>query len=193
MNTKWFVAFLLGIALVLAVPARADRIRTASSYGQIINSQPSAIGTQSLVPLTPISLQDGDLLLQISPTSPDLGKPLQVTITLSGTEFIAGTGTFGVVDCPGSNLGTVCTPSTNPTCDLSAVLYSGGMLTLPGTCDVANETFYFDEPMAPNMFTGTFAQVTAVTSSSMPEPSAFALLGLGLLSVMAFLKRRVQA
>jgi hypothetical protein len=195
MTARWSVSLLLGMALVFVGSARADRIRATSSYGQIGDSQTSAIGTQSLVPLTPISDQDGDLLLQISPTSPDLGDPLEVTVTLSPTEFIAGTGTFGILECPGgTNLGSVCTPASNPACDLSAVSYVGGSLTLPAACDVANETFYFDEPMSTQgPFTGAFAQVTPVTSSTMPEPSSLGLLGIGLISMMFLSRRRAQA
>jgi hypothetical protein len=195
MTARCSVMLLLGIALIFGGPARADRIRTGSSYGKIIQpQQSSAIGTQSLVPLRPVSEQDGDLLLQISPTSPDLGDPLKVTLVLSPTELIPGTGTFGILECPGLNLGTVCTPGTNPVCDLSGVSEVSGTITLPGACDVANETFYFDEPAATgqNPFTGAFAQVSPVTPT-VPEPGSLALAGVGLLSLAFLSKRRSQA
>ncbi len=193
MNIKLASTFLLGATVLLVAPVRADRIRTGSSYGMAINSQTSSIGTQTLVPLTPLGPTEGDLVLQISPTSPDLGDAIQVKITLSSTEFVMGTGTFGVVNCPGFNLGSLCTPASNPTCNLSGVTYQGGSLTLPGSCDVANETFYFDEPATTDDFSGTFADISAVTPTTTPEPSSLALLSAGLFSLALLSKRLLQS
>jgi hypothetical protein len=144
-----------------------------------------------LVPLTPINPDDIDLLLQISPTSPDLGDPLEVMLDLSTQSFVTNTDNFGILNCgstgtAGSNLGTICTPITNPTCNLAGVSDNAGTITLPGSCIIAGETFYFDEASA-----GVFADVSPLTAT--PEPSSLALLGMGLISVAFFSRRRLQA
>lgn len=194
MNIRMTALILIVVAVVFVAPARADRVRTGSNYGQILNSQTSSIGTQFLVPLTPIDPAEGDLLLQVSPSSPDLNDPIQVKIALSPTELIANTGTFGIVTCPGFNLGSACTPASNAACDLSGVTYQGGMLTLPGSCNVANETFYFDEGADPNgAFTGTFADISAVKTMATPEPGTLELLALALVSSALLSKRLLQS
>lgn len=187
---KSMVALFFGILLIGATSASANFIRTGSSYGQIASSQvETGIGTEYLVPLTPISSSDIDMLLQIDPASPNLNTQIQLTISLTAS-FQSGTTNFGVLNCDsngtaGSNLGTVCTPTTNPLCDLTNVTPVGGTITIPGACIAGNETFYFDEASS----TGSFAPVAPVSSVTAPEPSSVALLGIGLIS-LAFIRRR---
>jgi hypothetical protein len=194
MKAILIATLLFGTTLIFASSVRATSVRTGSSYGQISSSETSDIGTQSLVPLTPISTSYIDLLLQIGSGSPYLGDPIKVTAPLVSS-FISGTDPFGILGCgsdgtAGSTLGTVCTPMANPTCDLSGVTYSGGSLTLPGSCIVVGETFYFDESTSG---VGTFATLSPVTSTPTPEPSGLALLGIGLIPLAFLSNRRLQA
>jgi hypothetical protein len=191
MKTKRTLVALLAAALLCATAARATTIRTGSSYGMISSSTSSSLGTDYLVPLTPISPSDFDLLLQISPTSPDLGDPLQVTLDL-GSSFISGDDPFGILACnnngmAGTNLGAVCTPTSNPACDLTGVTDVAGSIVLPGSCDVANETFYFD------LASTSGIAVSPVTATLTPEPGSLSLLGLALFSLVIFSRRRVRA
>ncbi len=196
MNLRLTVALLLASALIFIAPARATSIRTGSSYGQIASTSltdASGIGTEYLVPLTPIDPNDIDLLLQISSTSSFLNNPIQITINLAGTPFVANTAAFGILNCgsdgtAGTNLGTVCTPASNPACDLSGVTGNGGTITLPGACIVANETFYFDEAS-----TGVFAAVSPVTATAAPEPSSLALTLVSLIPIALLSRRRLLA
>jgi hypothetical protein len=192
MNIKVAATLLLAAAILFVAPARADRIRSGSSYGLPGNPQMTSIGTETLVPVPP-DMTEGDLVLQIIPSSPFLGDPIQVNVTLSSTEFVLGTGTFGVINCPPIQTTlALCTPVTNPACDLSGVTPQAGTITLPGSCNVANETFYFDEPSTGTTFDtiGPFAEISAVTPTTTPEPSSLALLCAGLFS-LALLSRRL--
>jgi PEP-CTERM motif len=193
MNVRLLVTLLLGTALIFVAPAQANSIRTGSNYGMPNSSTSStSVGTQFLVPLTPISATDFDVLLQISSTSPFLGDPLQVTLDLSGTPFVIGTTAFGLINCTTSvgNLTTPCGSSTsNGTgCNLSGVTDVGGTITIPGSCDVAGMVFYFDEAST----TGVFADVSPLTPSVAPEPSSLALIGISLISLALFSRRRLQ-
>jgi hypothetical protein len=193
MNIRLAAIFLLAGAALWVAPAGATSIRTGSSYGNISDSATSSIGTQYLVPLTPIDPADIDLLLQISATSPNFMDPIQVTVNLSPAAFMPGTATFGIVACPGANLGNVCTPASNPTCDLSGVTVKAGTITLPGSCNVANETFYFDEALNPDNPNGVFGDISVVKPTSTPEPGSLELLALGLVSFALLSKRLLQA
>jgi hypothetical protein len=194
------VVLLLIIVLISAAPAHGTSIRTGSSYGMISQTSTAdstGIGTEYLVPLTPIDPNDFDLLLQISPTSSSLGQQIQITINLAVPPFFTSstsTDSFGILNCnsdgtAGTNLGTVCTPTGNPSCDLSAATVSGDTITLPGACVAANETFFFDES-TPG---GAFAAVSAVTTTAAPEPSPLALLGVSLIPLALLSRHRLLA
>jgi hypothetical protein len=202
MNLRLTVASLLGAVLIFVAPARGTSIRTGSSYGQIAATSSTAaagIGTEYLVPLTPISPDDFDLLLQISPTSSFLNNPIQITIGLTSPPFFTSstsTDSFGILNCnndgsgtAGSNLGMVCTPTGNSTCDLSGATVNGNTITLPGACVTANETFFFDES-TPG---GAFASVTTVAATTTPEPSSLALIGISLVTLALLSRRRLLA
>jgi hypothetical protein len=207
MKVKIAMGLLLGAALMLASPARATR--TDSGYGLFSSTETvSGIGEEWLVPFPNLTPQPGDVLLQISSTSSDLGDPINVTLDLSSVSFVTiangftvDTPNFGMIDCAGvgslSNLHPICGSSTNDgSCDLSGAKVVGDTITLPGTCIVGGATFYFDEADgddANGNFVGTFADVSPATSAVMPEPGSLALLGMGLLPVVFLAKRREQA
>ena len=207
MNIRFLATVVVGSTLFFASAARATSVRTGSSYGVASDTQSSAVGEQWLVPFPGSGFTTGDVLLQISSTSPYLGDPIQVTLDLSGTPFVTGTAAFGLINCAASvsemdNLassGAPCSLSTNngAGCDLTGVTPVGNTITLPGSCDVAGATFYFDEAdaLSPTTgeFVGAFAAVSPVTSATAPEPGSLVLLGLGLISVAFFSMRRVQA
>jgi hypothetical protein len=191
-----FAASLLLLAVIFVVPnvSATSVVRSGSPYGNVnkTESVPN-IGVEYLVPLTPIDPSDNDLLLQINSTSPYLGDPLQVTLALAGTPFV-GTSNFGLLVCDSSNGGNligagVCPTSTsNSGCDLSGATISGSSITLPGSCNVAGATFYFDE--APSSSPeGVFASVSP-TTAAVPEPSSLALLLVSLVP-LALLSRRL--
>ena len=185
MNVRLTLGLLVGTALIFASSARATGIRSGSPYGIPSSCSTLSIETQCLVPLTPINPSDVDLVLQISPTSSDLGDSLQVTLDLSSTSFVTGTDAFGILNCPGFNLGATCTPTTNPTCDLTGVTDVAGTITLPGSCDVANETLYFDLASTAGI------SVSPVTPTATPEPGSLALLGIAVIPVMLLSRRRL--
>lgn len=197
MRMRPTVVLLLIIVLISAAPAHATSIRTGSSYGMISQNSTAdstGIGTEYLVPLTPIDPKDFDLLLQISPTSSSLGQQIQITINLASPPFLTSstsTDSFGILNCDSGgtagNLGTVCTPTGNPSCDLSTATVSGNTITLPGACVAANETFFFDESTP----LGAFAAASAVTTTAAPEPSPLALLGVSLIPLALLSRRRL--
>jgi hypothetical protein len=202
MKAKFTLALLLGTLMIFASSARGTAIRATTPYGVVPGTSDTVdLGTYWIVPPPPGS--GDDLVLQISPTSSDLGDPISVTLDLSSTSFDTNTadysgastsdGTFGIITCDsggtyaGGNLNSLCTPTTNSACDLSGITDGGGVgtITLPGTCDVANETFYFD------LESDSGISVTAVTGT--PEPGSLALLGIGLIALAVLSMRRLQA
>jgi hypothetical protein len=195
MNVRLAVTMLFAAVLIFVAPARADSIRHGSSYGTPNSTtSPTSVGTEYLVPLTPTSPTDFDVVLRISSSSPFLGDPIEVTLDLSTMPFVMGTSTFGLIDCTTSvgNLTTPCGTSTsNGTgCNLSGVTDIGGTITLPGACDVAGMVFYFDEASTMGVFA---ASVTPVTAPTAPEPTSLVLLGISLIPLAFLSKRRLQA
>jgi hypothetical protein len=193
------IVFLLALFVCSSV-ASATSIRTGSSYGQIQSQTTlSGIGNEYLVPLTPISDTDIDLLLQISSGSSDLNHALTVTLSGSlGGPFESGTSSFGLIDCgsngtAGGNLGKVCTPvSANLACATalaSATPSTNGantIITLPGACITSGATFYFDESG-----TGSFA-VSVSPAVVTPEPSSFLLFLPGIGPIVFLVRRRLH-
>lgn len=196
MKVRFLATVLVGSTLFFASAARATSVRTGSNYGQPGTSQTAPdVGTEYFVPLTPIDPEFIDLVLQISPTSPYLGDPIQVTVDLSTTSLASDGTTFGLLMCnPGaapqtafSNLGTICTPTTNPSCSLDGVADNAGKITLPGSCIVAGETFYFD------LASATGVSVVPAPSVTTPEPGSLALLAIALIPFAFISKRRLLA
>jgi hypothetical protein len=204
MKVKIAMALLVGAALMLASPAGATR--TESGYGEV-TSMSVGVGEGWSVPMsacdpanpsTPnCSPSDTDFLLQIIATN---SAPIVVTLDLSPTSFNPDGDSppdspFGLLDCaeifsldPTGNLAPVCqTGNDGSTCNLSGVADVGGSITLPGSCDVAGNTFYFD--LASKSSSISVVAGTAPT----PEPSSLALLGIALIPLAIYSRRRAQA
>ena len=196
---KGVSALTFGVLLLAASSARATTIRTGSDYGtQSGASQPVEIGgvdvgTQWVFTYPPAS-STFDVILQINPLSTDLGDPLEVTFPL------AAGGSFGLIDCssPGNlgndgsddqpcNDGLAASVSGTP-CDLSDVTYTDGSVILPGSCDVAGETFFFDIGSST-----AFATVSLAGAAVTPEPSSLAMLGIALILLVFLSRQRQQA
>ncbi len=221
MKTKCTLAFVLAMLVSFTSTARATSVRTGSSYGQLLGSptQSVSIGTEYLIcyPETGASVSGGcnnggtvsgedDLLLQITST---VSGTVEISIPdLATSSFSTGTPLFGLVTCDQGNssgqLGSVCTPTmagTSPgtfvptvadnacASDLStaATSVSGSTttITLPTSCTgLTYATLYFDQT-----YPG-FASVSATATA--PEPSSFAMLGIGLIPLMFLSRRRLR-
>jgi hypothetical protein len=198
---KCVLALILGTLLLSVSSVRASAIRTGSSYGtgtgafEPVVVDGATIGEEWIF-TDPPGTDTNAVILQIFPTSTDLGQSLQVTLP-------SGTGAFGLVDCssPGNlGPGTAENPAQNDpcndglaasvagtSCNLASQTFSGSAVLDGSTCDVAGETFYFDEGTSTS-----FATVTLGGAVPVPESSSLLMLSIGLIP-LAFLSRRRPA
>jgi hypothetical protein len=208
--TKFF-ALLFGIAVLSVVSARATRI--GSSYGtgsgfvvtDDITTSPN--WATAVVCSTSTSCSPGtdyDLLVAI--TSPALDNAsFSVTVptllTTAPSLFSNnGPNPFGVFECTGGGFSngivtdgavTFCTSATEASSlgSLQCATSSGSTVTVSGACVQDGATFYFDES-SPGSPTPNFS---GTGTTPVPEPSTFALMLTGLLTVGIFLTRRARA
>jgi hypothetical protein len=198
MKARLAVVSVVALLIFVFVPQTwATSVRTGSGYG--LPGSPNTIpgiGTEWLIEMP--NSTNWDLILQIDPSSPNLGDDLQVSVTLtSGSGFDTlqpDTDLFGLIGCasPQGNLaGNVCGVSVPsiPDCNLTSANINGGTITLPGACNVANATFYFDEGSSP----GVFASVTPVGATVAPEPPTLLLIAIALVPLALLSGRKLLA
>jgi len=219
MNAKLALALLFGTALIFASPVGATR--TDSGYGQAeTGTVVSGVGEQWFATITACGTSTSctvnsskDLLLYINP---GLNGPINVTLDLAPT-FNLGSmlhpGTtdlpFGLINCVGaqqsnigfdqgtlgpcdfgsnntSNTSNPTNGTTPPGCALpNPTPGSNITITIPSSCLLGGEVFYFD-------LADTSGISVTPGSRSVPEPPSLALLGVALIPLAYFSRRRVH-